>query len=246
MRTFVTTPRAGLPALAAAAIALVLLLSPFDRRALADGGGAPAGGPPPVKLTGLYVEFCSCERICESILLEPNHRGTCASVCALKVEAGQRGEVSLAGVTVAIVAPDPGGNIAGKAGAAPVLYVDRAASATQVEAIRALLAERFAMRYGLTPTTPARAAKVTIGKSSEEVTLNVDGVGDLRGRPITNGYRRMVQIENPPNAVGGYPNLARGIAGQFADPTAHVTINAEGKSVLFGKFDFGAPRGKKS
>jgi hypothetical protein len=52
---------------------LVLVSIPF----VATFGGAPAAiadGQGPHKLTGLYVEFCSCDRFCESAVADGGRR----------------------------------------------------------------------------------------------------------------------------------------------------------------------------
>ncbi len=76
------------------------------------------------KLTGQYIEFCSCERICESALGDPGKRSVCSFVVGLNIEAGQRGEVPLGGLCAALVVPDPS-SVSARPGLGPVLYVDR-------------------------------------------------------------------------------------------------------------------------
>lgn len=220
----------------AATLTLVLFA-----HSLAAAPGDP--GAAPHKLTGQYVEFCSCERFCESALADGGRRAGCSFVAGLKIEAGQCGDVSLGGLLAAIVAPDAQ-TIDAKPGNGPVLYVDRAATPAQSEAIRAILSERFAARAG-GPLGPPKSAAVHVVRTNEALTVTIEGAADLRARPFTGGFSRAVRLENLPGTTLPFPMLARGTGGQVADNSAGVHFDAEGKNVFYGKFDFGAPRLRK-
>jgi len=211
----------------------------------ADGGGAPPTPAAASKLTGQYVECCACDRVCESLFGDGGRRSACAFVCALKIEAGQRGEVSLSGVTVALVVPDAA-SASAKPPATPAFFVDAAASPAQSEALRLLLQERFGARLGVTSLPPAKAAAVSLTRSNESVAISIEGVADLRARPLTGAFRRPVQIENAPGAPIAYPCLGRGVAGQVSEPAvSRLRFDAAGRSFLFGKFDYGPAKGKR-
>jgi hypothetical protein len=225
-----------------------ILLSIALSAAIAVTGAARADTPDAqtgaaAKLTGQYLEVCGCERVCESALAEAGRRGACAFVAALKIEAGQRGSVTLAGIGAALVAPAPGDE--GGRGSAPVLYVDRSATPAQAEALRAALGERLAARAGVASLPPPRAAAVRLGRTSEALTLEIDGVAQVRARPIHGGFRQPVQLSHAPGATIPFPCLARGVAGQVADAAARVRFDALGRSVLYGKFDFATARGRR-
>lgn len=214
--------------------------------ALAFGFGfAAAGdlGPGAHKLTGQYVEFCSCERFCESALGDAGRRATCSFAAGLKIEAGQRGDISLGGLSAAIVAPNAAATDE-KAGNGPVLYVDRGATSAQSEAIRAILSDRFAARAGAA-LGPPRPSSIQVNRSTEALSIAIEGVADLRARPFTGGFHRAVRLENAPGTTLLFPMLARGTGGQVADSTSGVRFDADGKSVFYGKFDFGSAKLRK-
>jgi hypothetical protein len=217
--------------------AVVFLVAVASRVAAGAGDTAPA----PHRVTGSYIEFCSCERICESAFGEPGKRATCSFACAVQIDAGQHGGVSLNGLTAAIVSPAPAAH-EGKE-AAPVLYVEKAANEEQREAIRAALNERLGSRLA-GPLGPPRVATIHVRRTSEEVALGIEGMGELRARPVYGAYHRSVMLSNAGSAIA-FPNVARGVGGQLVDATAGVQLGAEGRSALYGKFDFGPPKGRK-
>ncbi len=88
----------------------------------------------------------------------------------------------------------------------------------------------------------ARQTTVRVERSLEALNLTIEGVAALKARPIMGGYGRAVQISNAPGSILPFPMLGRGTGGQIVDVTAGVRFDADGKSVLYGKFDFGTPR----
>ena len=202
--------------------------------AVRAGDGALAG---PKKLTGLGIEVCSCERICETAFAEAGRRGTCSFVFGLHIEAGQSGDVSLGGIDAAIVSPAPGPR-EGKPEAPPCLYVDRAANEAQGDAIRAMLNERFGARLGA-PLGPPKRTNVRVARTSELLSISIAEVADLRARPVVTTGKRSMQLQYA-GSTNAFAMVGRGTAGQVVDAGTGVRFDAENKSVLFGKFDSGA------
>ncbi|HVY62657.1 MAG TPA: DUF1326 domain-containing protein [Planctomycetota bacterium] len=213
-------------------------LAIFARAVAAAGGGDAGAGVP--KLTGTLVSFCACERMCEQALSEPGKRAPCSHVIGLQIDAGQRGGVGLGGIAAALVVAGPAG---GKGESPPTLYVDRSANEAQAEAIRAILNERFAGAMGA-PLGPPRSVGVRVTKSSETISVAIDGVADLRGRPLIGNFHRPIQVANSGSVIA-YPSIGRGTAGQVVDPASGVRFDAEGHCVLYGKFDFGGGKSRK-
>lgn len=224
------------PSLFAALIAFALFVAALGLASAGETEKTP-------KLTGLYVEFCSCERFCETALSDGGRRASCDFVSGLRIEAGQRGDVSLGGLYAAIVAPSQA-TIDARSASGPVLYMDPAATPLQSAALREFLAEQFASRAGGT-LGPPRVAPIHVNRTSETLTVSIEGVADLRARPIVGVYRRSVQLENATGTFLPFPAIGRGIGGQVADSNSGVRFDAAGKSVFHGKFDFGAKKGHK-
>ncbi len=225
---------AALFAIASLAVAVVLAQDPA---AASDTDKSPH------KLTGQYVEFCSCERFCETAVSEGARRAGCSFIAGLKVEAGQRGEISLGGLFAAIVAPRAS-QASEKPTPGPILYMDPAATPAQSEALRAFLSDQFAVRAG-GPFGPPRVARIEVVRNTEALSVSIEGVADLRARPIYGPFRRGVQLENAPGTFLPFPMLGRGTAGQLVDATAGIRFDGEGRSVLYGKFDFGGKKAGK-
>jgi hypothetical protein len=224
--------------LAATLISLSILFGTAPR-----APGAPGPETLPYRIAGQYVEICTCPKVCDCALLG---RSPCAFVAALKIDAGQRADVPLGGLALAIVAAAPGARgpqEAAKPSAA--LYVDPRATPTQAEALTAIAHEKFAARVP-GPFPSPKPAAMTVDRSTEVVSITVEGVASVRGKPLLGGFHRFVQIQNGPGMTFPVLFLARGAVGQVADPFTGVRFEAEGRSVLFGKFDVSNLPRKKS
>lgn len=205
--------------------------------AMRPSAGAPGSEASPYRVAGQYMEVCTCDGVCESAL-ENGGRWRCAFLATLRVDAGQRGETPLGGRAVALVA-SPAGAARGAEEKTPAVsvFVDPRCTPQQVVALVALATDRFGQRFA-TPLPAARAAEIRLERTSEVLGLEVEGVAAIRGRPLFGGYHRLVQIQNAPAAPFSVLFLGRGTGGQIADAATGVRFDAEGRSMLYGKFDF--------
>jgi hypothetical protein len=201
-------------------------------------GGTDAGA---CRAAGNYVEFCSCERVCETVLTGAAP-GKCAFVAALRVEAGQRGETSLGSLAVAIVgAPGAGRDDPGRG----AIYVDRRANPAQVEALARAVLERFGERIGGAVAAP-KPALLHVERSADAVAIGIEGVAELKARPLTGAFHRLVQLQHAPGMVFPVLFVAQGTGGKVSDPTTGVRFDGEGRAVLYGKFDMGGGPPRKT
>lgn len=189
----------------------------------------------PCRAAGSYVEVCSCARICETAL-EGGPRGKCAFVAALHVDVGQRGETPLSGLSVAVVGTAAEGRGTNEKQPIAAIYVDKRANPAQVEALAALVAEKFGDRLG-GPLPAPRPAMIRVERNGELVGIGIEGVADLRARPILGLFHRAVSLQHAPGAAFPFLSVARGTGGQVSDSGVGVRFDAEGKSVFYGKFD---------
>jgi hypothetical protein len=204
-------------------------------------GFAPGGldsAPPAVRLAGHYMEFCSCSNLCQTMLQDPGKRAICDSVAAFQIEVGQYGSIAIPACTVVLVSPAPGPGTK-----APRMYVDVPLTANQADCLRAFFTDRLGPRIGSALPAPVKTT-ITITRANE-FRLFVDGACDLKGRPVMNGFGRHATIENAPGALLSYTQVGHGTAGQARDEKAGVIFDGDGRSLIHGKFDFGAPHGRR-
>ena len=226
-------------------ITVVTLLTVLEAPAQAEDArpqDPPTSAAVGSKATGFFVEFCSCERVCEMALGGGKQR--CSIALGFHVEAGQRGDVPLAGRSAVLLSPDRETLDASPPGAV-VLYVDAGASQAQAEALRGVLSERLGAVLGIGPLPKPKGAAVTVHRTNEQVSIRVEGAVDLRARPIFGNYRRPLMLENAFTPVMSFPLVGRGTNGQILDPISRIRFDAENRSVLYGKFDFGGSKGKR-
>ena len=195
---------------------------------------APGIDGVPYRVTGSYVQACACDRICETALEGP--RGRCAFVAALHVDAGQRGDTPLAGLEVAVVGTAAEGRSTSEKQPIAAIFVDRRANPAQAEALAALIAEKFSERLG-GPLPAPKPIALRVERNGEVVGILIDGIADLRARPLLGLYHRPVTLEHAPGVPFSNPSLARGIGGQITDPALGLRFDAAAKCVFYGKFD---------
>ncbi len=237
--SIVATIRQNLRQIVSAALVSGPLIVAAPGDAHADSG--------PYRIAGQYVEACSCTRICESALLGPG-RAACTFVAALRIDAGQRGDVPLGGLALAVVGapPEGGRGRPGSESQRPIaaIYVDSRANPAQVEALVAIAQERFGMRLN-GPVAGPRPAGIHVERSTEVVAIAIEGVAEVRGRPLIGGFHRLVQLQYAPGSPFPVLFLARVAHGQVADGISGARFEVDGRSMLYGKFDVSDATGRR-
>ena len=145
----------------------------------------------------------------------------------------------LAGLAVAVVASAADGRNPDSPHPAAAIYIDRRANQEQVDALAAIVTERFGNRVS-GPFAPPKLASVRVERGAESNQLIVDGVADLRGRPIIGEYKHPVSLQHGPGMTFSFLFVGRGAGGQVADAQTDVRFDGDGRGLLYGKFDLSA------
>ncbi len=159
------------------------------------------------RIEGEYMETCNCDFICPCIGTNLEARpteGDCKAAVALRIDKGNRGDVSLDGVSFIVFMHSPGpmgeGDI--KVG----LIVDDKASDAQVEAIGAITSgQEGGPMAALAPLVGEFA-----GVERRPITFEIDGLN----RKVTAG-------DLVDQAIAGVPSLVEEGEPMYIDNTAH-------------------------
>jgi hypothetical protein len=143
------------------------------------------------RLTGQFIESCSCNMLCPCWFGTPElaiqDQGYCSSAIAVRVQQGSAGDVDLSGRTVALALDFSDMMFAGNGTAR--LYVEQDANADQRRELEAIFQGKvggpMAVVGGLvTNWLPTQAAAITIDDKGDEITVAVGGAGEVVSRRL--------------------------------------------------------------
>ena len=184
------------------------------------------GGVPSWRITGDYFENCNCDIACPCIFsgAEPftatPTQGACEVAFAFHLDGGTYGDVSLAGLNVALIARTPGPMIEGNWSAA--LYLDERADERQQEALQAIFTGAaggvmgtFAPLIG--EVLGAKTVPITWQKDGKRRTVEIPGVMDLA-------------VHASPSAMGPDAEIVAANAHPFAPAGVVMAVGEDGST----------------
>lgn len=146
------------------------------------------------RLTGQFIETCSCTMLCPCWFGVPElaiqDQGWCATAAAVRVQEGEADGVSLAGQTVVIAFDFP--DVIFNGGGTGRLYLDQRASAEQRRALEAIFTGRQggpmeALAALLSTWLPSRTAPLDVTDDGDAVTVKVGDIGRVESRRLRDG-----------------------------------------------------------
>jgi len=164
------------------------------------------------KINGTYFESCNCDVVCPCVFMSPPTEGECTVIAAWHIDEGSYGDVSLAGLSVAMSAYSPGHMLQTPWQAA--LYLDENANQAQREALTLI----YGGQAGGPPAVLAELIGEVLGVNSAAIeyqakgkqrSLKINGTAEMVIEGIEGQGGADVTINNHPIAVApGYPAVA--------------------------------------
>lgn len=189
------------------------------------------------KLTGEYLESCTCTGACPCLFMEKPTEGSCTALVGWRIDAGRFGDTSLDGLNVAVALNSPGHMAEGNWKV--VLYLDAAADDRQREALTqifsgqagghpALLASFIGEVLGVEQTPirfsgTGRERRISIGGQGEAVIEAIEGQG---GALVTIGSHPMAVAPGHPLVVAKSKTLrhqGHGLDFELGDRVAYYS-----------------------
>ncbi|HRQ48027.1 MAG TPA: DUF1326 domain-containing protein [Rhodocyclaceae bacterium] len=197
------------------------------------------------KLTGEYLESCSCKGACPCLFLGLPTEESCAALVGWHIDSGSFGDIRLDGLNVAVALDSPGHMAEGNWKV--VLYLDAAADDAQREA----LAQIFSGQVGGHPALlgsfigevlGVERAPITYVATGRERSLSIGG-GDSEAliEAIEGQGGATVTIGNHPMAVApGHP-LAVAKSKSLRHRAHGLDFELQDRMAFFSPFDYAGP-----
>ena len=175
------------------------------------------------RMTGRWVESCSCKMICRCIMgpAEPD-QGWCSAAILIDIDQGDSDGVNLANTRAVWALELPQDLVSGN-GTVRV-WLDEGSSAEQRRELEAILTGKkggiWEVLAGLvTAWLPSRTARIEVA-SGHNPAFSIASIGRCQFQPVKDAGGNQVQVVNAPEnyGVADVFDLARADGSRWADP----------------------------